>query len=67
MIDTELKLETIIHTVLPANSDSDIMFSLQVNQGLKIDRSLVYESYPQDRINTQLIYRFVLAQMESTS
>ena len=29
-------------TVLPANSDSDIMFCLQSYQGLRINRSLVY-------------------------
>ena len=29
-------------TVLPANSDSDVMFGLQSYQGLEIDRSLVY-------------------------
>ena len=29
-------------TVLPAKSDSDIMFCLQSYQGLKIDRSFVY-------------------------
>ena len=28
-----------------------------------IDISLVYESYPKDRINTKVIYRFVLAQV----
>ena len=30
-----------ITTVLPAKSDSDAMFCLQSNQGLRIDRSLV--------------------------
>ena len=45
-------------TVLSAKSDSDVMFCLQSNQGLRIDKSLVYQSYPQDRINTQVIYRF---------
>ena len=61
-----LEQETIIHnninrtTVLPAKSDSDVMFCLQSYQGLIIDRSLVYLSYPQDRINTQVIYRFAL-------
>ena len=39
------------------------MFCLQTYQGLLIDRSLVYESYPQDRINAQVIYRFALAQV----
>ena len=29
-------------TVLPAKSDSDVMFCLQSYQGLRIDRSLVY-------------------------
>ena len=32
-----------------------------------IDRSLVYSSYPQDRINTQVIYRFALEQVGCTS
>ena len=40
----------IYSTVLPAKSDSDVKFCLQSYQGLKIDRSLVYESY------TQVIY-----------
>ena len=31
-----------IVTVLPAKSDSDVMFCLQSYQGLIIDRSLVY-------------------------
>ena len=31
-----------IHTVLPARSDSDVMFCLQSCQGLRIDGSLVY-------------------------
>ena len=31
-----------------------------------IDRSLVYLSYPQDRINTQLICPFALAQVNCT-
>ena len=30
-----------VHTVLPANSDSDVMFCLQSYQRLMIDRSLV--------------------------
>ena len=54
----------IFSTVLPAKSDSDVMFCLHRYQGLIIDRSLVCWSYPQDRINTQVIYRFVLAQMD---
>ena len=29
-------------TVQPANSDSDVMFCLQSNQGIIIDRSRVY-------------------------
>ena len=29
-------------TVLSAKSDSDVMFCLQSNQGLRIDRSLVH-------------------------
>ena len=32
-----------------------------------MDRSLVYKSYPADRINTQVIYWFTLAHMEYTS
>ena len=31
-----------VGTVLPAKSDSDVMFCLQSYQGLTIDRSLVY-------------------------
>ena len=53
-------------TVLPAKSDSDVMFCLQSYQGLIFDRSLVYLFYLQDRINTQVIYRFVLDQVECT-
>ena len=30
------------NTVLPAKSDSDVMFCLQSNQGLRINRSLLY-------------------------
>ena len=45
-----------ITTILPAKSDSDIMFCLQCYQGLRMHRSLVYLSYLQDRINTQVIY-----------
>ena len=52
--------------VVPAKSDNDIMFCLQSYQGLVIDRSLVYYSDPQDRIATQVIYRFALAQGECT-
>ena len=48
----------LIITVLPARSDSDVMFCLLRNQRLIIDRSLVYQSYPLDRIDTQMIYRF---------
>ena len=29
-------------TVVPAKSDSDVIFCLQSDQGLRIDRSLVY-------------------------
>ena len=54
-------------TVLPAKSDSYLIFCLQSNQGLMFDRSHVYLSYPQDRINTQVIYRFPLVQVECTS
>ena len=42
-------------TVLPAKSDSDVMFCLQSFHGLIIDRSLVYKSYPHDRIYTHVI------------
>ena len=40
-------------TVLPAKSDSDVMFCLQSDQGVRIDRSLV-------------ICRFTLAQVKCT-
>ena len=33
--------------VLPAKSDSEVTFCLQSSQGLIINRSLVYLSYPQ--------------------
>ena len=39
-------------TVLPARSDSDVMFCLQSHWGLRIYRSLMYQYYPVDRINT---------------
>ena len=32
----------LVATVLPAKSDSDVMFCLQSYQGLRIDRSLVH-------------------------
>ena len=32
----------VVATVLPAKSDSDVMFCLQCYQGVIIDRSLVY-------------------------
>ena len=51
-----------LSAVVPAKSDSDVMFCLQSYWGLIIDRSRVYLSYPQDRINTQVIYRFALVQ-----
>ena len=54
-------------TVLPAKSDSDVMLCLQSYQGLMIDILLVvYQSYPADMINTQVICRFVLAQVGFT-
>ena len=40
------------------------MLCLQSYQELRINRSLVY--YPQDRIDTQVIYQFALALVEST-
>ena len=43
-------------TVLPAKSDSDVIFCLQS-----------YEGFIIDRINTQVIYRFTLAQVECTT
>ena len=51
---------------MSAKSDSDVIFCLQSYQGLIIDISLVYQSYPQDRVNTQVIYRFTLAQEKCT-
>ena len=45
-------------TVLPTKSGSDVVFCLQSYQGLTIDRSLVYLSYP---------HRFALAEVECTS
>ena len=43
------------------------MFCLQRYQELRIDRSLVHWSYPQDRINTQVIYWLALALVECTT
>ena len=54
-------------TVVPGKSDSDVRFCLHSYQRLRIDRSLVYLSYPADRINTQVSYRFALAKVEYTS
>ena len=51
-------------TAVQTKSNSDAMFCLQSYQELRTDRSLVYLSYPQDRINTHVIYRFALAQVE---
>ena len=56
-----------IATVLPAKSDSGVMFCLHHYQALLIDRSLVYQSYPADMVNTQVIYRLMLDQEECTS
>ena len=50
-------------TVMPAKSDSDVMFCLQSYQILRIDRSFVGA---QNRIITQVIYRFASAQVECT-
>ena len=54
-------------TVQPAKSGSDVMFSLKTYQEVTIDRSLLYRSYPQDRINTEVNYRFTLDQVGCTS
>ena len=51
-------------TVLPAKSDSDVILCLQSYQRLIIDRSLLFYSYPHDRINTQVIDKIALAQVE---
>ena len=57
----------LIATFLPAKSDSEVMLCLQSYHGLIIDRSLGgSKCYPQDRINTQVIYRFSLPQVECT-
>ena len=58
-----MKFSALLYTVLPAESDSYLVFCLQGYQGLRIDRSLVFWSYLQDRINTQVIYWFALAQV----
>ena len=57
-----------IFTVMPTKSDSDIMPCLQLPskninlytapEPMRINRSLVYKSFPVDRINTQVTYRF---------
>ena len=58
-----------IATVLLVKSDSGVMFCLQscMYQRHIIDRLIVYLSYPQDSINTKVIYRFALTQVECTS
>ena len=53
-------------SVVPTKSDSDKIYCLQSYQSHIIDISLMYLSYPQDRINTQVIYRFALAQAKCT-
>ena len=35
-------INKLVITVVPAKSDSDVMFCLQSDKGLRIDRSLVY-------------------------
>ena len=51
-------------TVLPVKSETGVMFRLQSDHGFRIDTSLVYLSYPQVRINSHVIYRFALAQVQ---
>ena len=56
-----------LRTVVPTKSDSDVIFCLQLLRKItnlytpldlaRIDRSLVYLSYPADRINTKFIYQ----------
>ena len=59
---------TNVTTVVPTKSDSDTLLCLQLPSKTltctltsleltRIDRSLVFVSYPQDRIITQVIYR----------
>ena len=43
------------------------MFCLESYQQQIFDRLTVYLSYPQDSINTKVIYRFALTQVECTS
>ena len=50
---------SVLFTVLPAGGDSDVSFVCKV-----IGSTLVYWSYPQDRINAQVMFRFALAQVE---
>ena len=51
VLDDHSSVVVSLLTVLPAKSDSYVMFCLQSYQGLRMDRSLMYKSYP--RINTQ--------------
>ena len=53
---------TNVTTVVPTKSDSDTILCFQLLSKtltctLRIDRLLVYVSYPQDRIITQVIFR----------
>ena len=42
MLITDTDLPRLVSTVLPAKSDTDVVFCLQSYQGLIIDLSLVY-------------------------
>ena len=46
-------------TVLPAKSDSDVMFCLQRYQGLIIDSSLVYTSDLSIRVSSSGVHKFM--------
>ena len=55
-------LSVIYITVLPTKSDSGVMFCSKSHQEVIIDRSIMYLSYPLDRITTQVISRFEFGQ-----
>ena len=59
-------MDMCIYIVLPAKSDSNIIcFDYKVTRHLEsIDHLCIN---PQDRINIQVLYRFVLAQEECSS
>ena len=53
-------------TVVPAQSDKDVMFCLQSIMDLEPTDHLFINPIPMVTINTQAIFRFLLAQVKCT-